>query len=271
MRRSPPTTLPPTIFETFPRPPRLRTPFLARPLTTITSKSTSHKTPTNNKTTHPPLRPFHSTPPKMASTDALFGEYRVVTPPTVLTSSSTSTTKLTDPQSLLACSVLDLFAGFPSKRKLTLWQDDAAFHDPLTNATGRTQYEAQWYGLKAAFSEIERLGVELKSAGNPIELNLKTRSKYPSSHPLHYTTPPLTQAPTNRVKGIGSEQTIDSQVLIHTTGEGAQMRITKVEDKWDGEIKQGAVKNALRELNSKTVPIAVSVPKSVEEEEQGGK
>jgi hypothetical protein len=77
--------------------------------------------------------------------------------------------------------------------------------------------------------------------------------------------------PTIRVKGIGSEQTIDSQVLIHTTGEGEQMRITKVEDKWDGEIKQGGLKNALRELNSKTVPVAVSVPKSVEEEEQSGK
>lgn len=47
------------------------------------------------------------------------------------------------------------------------------------------------------------------------------------------------------------------------------MRIRKVEDKWDGEINQGPVKNALRELNSKTVPLAVHVPKSVEEEEAG--
>ena len=56
-----------------------------------------------------------------------------------------------------------------------LWDENASFHDPLTNAVGRKQYEAQWYGLKAAFSEIERLQVSVKSAGNPIELDLKTR------------------------------------------------------------------------------------------------
>ena len=64
-----------------------------------------------------------------------------------------------------------------------------------------------------------------------------------------------------------SEQTIDSQVLVFTEGEGEQMKIKRVEDKWDGEIKQGPVRNALRELNSKTVPMAVHVPASVEEEE----
>ena len=68
---------------------------------------------------------------------------------------------------------------------------------------------------------------------------------------------------------MGSEQTIDSQVLVHTVGEGDAMRVKKVEDRWDGEIKEGPVRNALRELNSKTVPAAVSVPKSVEEEEGG--
>ena len=75
----------------------------------------------------------------------------------------------------------------------------------------------------------------------------------------------------NRVKGIGSEQTIESKILIHTTGSDKDMRISKVEDKWDGEIKDGPIRNALRELNSKTVPMAVSVPASVEEEERGGK
>lgn len=44
-----------------------------------------------------------------------------------------------------------------------------------------------------------------------------------------------------------------------------------MEDKWDGEIKDGPIKNALRELNSKTVPMMVHVPASVEEEERGGK
>jgi hypothetical protein len=47
-----------------------------------------------------------------------------------------------------------LFAGKPTLKKLQLWTDDATFADPLTKAEGRRQYEAQWYGLKAAFSEI---------------------------------------------------------------------------------------------------------------------
>ena len=110
----------------------------------------------------------------MANNSDPFTTYRIVTPASVLSSSPVS---LSPPQQLLACSVLDLFAGHPSKRKLTLWADDASFHDPLTNATGRKQFEAQWYGLKAAFSEIERLGLEVRGAGNPIELGLKTRYK----------------------------------------------------------------------------------------------
>lgn len=75
----------------------------------------------------------------------------------------------------------------------------------------------------------------------------------------------------SRVKGLGSEQTIESQILIHTTGSDDNMRITKVEDKWDGEIKEGPIKNALRALNANSVPLMVSVPASVEEEERGGK
>lgn len=69
---------------------------------------------------------------------------------------------------------------------------------------------------------------------------------------------------------MGSEQTIDSLVLVHTEGEGDAMRVKKVEDRWDGEIKEGPVRNALRGLNAVSVPALVSVPKSVEEEEQGG-
>jgi hypothetical protein len=156
--------------------------------------------------------------------------------------------QLSPAQQLLTGSVLDLFAGRPSKRKLTLWSDDGSFHDPLTNATGRKQYEAQWYGLKAAFSEIERLHASVKSAGNPIELDLKTRYK---------------------VKGLGSEKTIQSLIAIHTTGEGEAMRIMKVEDKWDGSIEDGPVKNALRAINASSVPTMVKVPASVEEEEGG--
>lgn len=110
-----------------------------------------------------------------------------------------------------------LFAGKPTLKKLQLWTDDATFADPLTKAEGRKQYEAQWYGLKAAFSEIEQLHQSVTSSGNPITMDLKTRYK---------------------VKGIGIEQTIESVIKIHTDEKGE--RITKVEDRWNGEIPEGA-------------------------------
>ena len=53
-------------------------------------------------------------------------------------------------------SVLDLFAGRPSLKKLGLWADEASFNDNITLAQGRKQFEAQWYGLQSAFSEIVR-------------------------------------------------------------------------------------------------------------------
>lgn len=124
--------------------------------------------------------------------------------------------ELSDSQKTLVGSVLDLFAGRPSLAKLQLWKDDGTFVDPLTIAKGRDQYQAQWYGLQTAFSEIERLSHEVTSNGNPIEMDLKTR----------YV-----------VKGINKEQTIASKVLIHTEGD----RIVKVEDKWDGKLPEGGI------------------------------
>lgn len=112
-----------------------------------------------------------------------------------------------------------LFAGRPSLHKLSLWSDTATFADPITLAEGRKQYAAQWYGLQAAFSSIERIKHEVTSAGNPIEMNLSTK----------YT-----------VKGIGKEQRIDSVVKIWTERDGGEGSITKVEDKWNGEIPEGA-------------------------------
>jgi hypothetical protein len=40
-----------------------------------------------------------------------------------------------------------------------------------------------------------------------------------------------------KVKGIGSEQTIESVIKIHTTPSGD--RITQVEDRWNGKIPEG--------------------------------
>jgi len=88
------------------------------------------------------------------------------------------------------------------------------------------------------------------SSGNPIEMDMKTR----------YT-----------VKGLGSQQTIDSKIKIWTEGEGANIKITRVEDRWDDKLPDSTFKNALRNLNSKTVPLMVSVPNSVEEEEASSK
>ncbi|KAL6158769.1 hypothetical protein ACJBU6_02869 [Exserohilum turcicum] len=143
-------------------------------------------------------------------------------------------------------SVLDLFAGRPSLKKLALWRDDATFTDPLTIATGRSKYAAQWYGLKAAFSEIERQHYEVKDAGNPILMDLKTR----------YV-----------VKGLGKEQVIQSEVAIHLDSEG---KIEKVEDKWNGKLPENPIVNAFRHLNAVSVPLMIKVPKNDEEDAQMG-
>ena len=97
-------------------------------------------------------------------------------------------------------------------------QDDATFSDPLTKAEGRKQYEAQWYGLKAAFSEIEQLSQSVTSSGNPITMDLKTRYK---------------------VKGVGAEKIIESVIKIQTDPEGK--KIVAVEDRWNGNIPEGAI------------------------------
>jgi hypothetical protein len=125
---------------------------------------------------------------------------------------------LTEQQKTLIGSVLDLFAGRPSLAKLQLWKDNGVFEDPIAKAQGRKEFEAQWYGLQTAFSEIERLHHEVKSAGNPIEMDLKTR----------YV-----------VKGVGAEKVMESVVRIFTDGD----RISKVEDRWNGNLPDGAVAN----------------------------
>ncbi len=66
-------------------------------------------------------------------------------------------------------------------------------------------------------SEIVQEHAEVVKGGNPIELKLKTRYK---------------------VKAIGKEQVIDSSILVHTTGTGTgeDEKITKVEDRWGGDV-----------------------------------
>ncbi|KAL6717425.1 hypothetical protein ACLMJK_005340 [Lecanora helva] len=154
---------------------------------------------------------------------------------------------LSDQQRTLVGSVLDLFAGRPSLKKLQLWDDNGVFEDPITKAEGRKQYEPQWYGLQAAFSEIERLHHEVTSGGNPISMDLRTR----------YV-----------VKGIGKEQTIDSKVNIFFDKDTG--KITKVEDKWDGKLPDSSFTNIFRQLNSVTVPKLVGVPKNDEEDAAKG-
>jgi len=209
----------PTLFETFPR--VWTHPVKAAPPSLLKARqfvgSTSHNA--------------------AEMSNAQFAEYGVET-----TQINTAPgVELSESQKLFTGSVLDLFAGRPSVKKLSLWADDATFTDPLTIAEGRKQYSAQWYGLQAAFSEIKRLSSQVTSSGNPIEMDLKTMYK---------------------VKGLGTEQTIDSKVKIFTEGD----KITRVEDRWNDELPEGAFKNALRNLNSVVVPAFVSVPQSEEEE-----
>lgn len=214
--------IPPTIFETFPR-----------TVASATARATS--TPQTSQ------RQFRSTA-GMANTLSFEG-YKIQTK----TFPNAPGVNLSSQQQVITGSILDLFAGKPSLRKLSLWQDNATFSDPLTIAEGRKQYAPQWYGLPAAFSNIERLGGQVTSSGNPIEMDLKTR----------YT-----------VKGLGSQQTIDSKIKIWTEGEGDNMRISRVEDRWDDNLPDTTFKNAMRNLNSVVVPKLVSVPKSIEEEEK---
>jgi len=154
-------------------------------------------------------------------------------------------------QKVLVGSVLDLFAGKPTLKKLGLWSDNATFADPLTNATGRKQYSAQWYGLAAVFSSITRISHSVTSSTNPITMSLKTNYK---------------------LKGVGKETVIESVVEIWVGeggaqgGEGEKGKIVKVLDKWNGSIPEGAFAKAFRNLNAVTVPVLVSVPKSEEEE-----
>ncbi|KAK4624017.1 hypothetical protein CLAFUW4_05593 [Fulvia fulva] len=152
---------------------------------------------------------------------------------------------LSERQQTLVGSVLDLFAGRPSLAKLQLWQDEGEFIDPLTIAKGRKQYEAQWYGLQTAFSEIERLSHEVKTNGNPIEMDMKTR----------YV-----------VKGIGKEQVIASKILIHQDGD----KISKVEDRWDGKLPESSIAQFFQRVNANTVPLMVGVPKNAEEDAKKG-
>jgi hypothetical protein len=134
---------------------------------------------------------------------------------------TTSGVSLSSQQKTLVSSVLDLFSGDATKEKLQLWNDDGEFEDPLCIARGRTQFEAQFYGLKTAFSEIEQLSHEVTSAGNPIRMNLSQRYK---------------------VKGIGTEKTISSVIEIKTTED--QSKIVKVQDNWSGEAPpSGAIQD----------------------------
>lgn len=206
------TSVPPTIFETFPR--------------AIASASRATAASVNS-TSPPSTRAFRSSP--TMSSNPTFQQYKIQT-----TSFPTAPgVSLSQPQQIITGSILDLFIGKPSLRKLSLWTDTAVFTDPLTIAEGRAQYAPQWYGLQQAFSNIERLGGQITSSGNPIELDLKTR----------YT-----------VKGLGSAQTVDSKVKIWTEGEGESMRVKRVEDRWDDSLPDSTFKNAMRNLNSVVVP-----------------
>ncbi|KAF2643538.1 hypothetical protein P280DRAFT_394198 [Massarina eburnea CBS 473.64] len=153
---------------------------------------------------------------------------------------------LSTSQKTVVGSILDLFAGRPSLPKLALWRDDATFTDPITIATGRDKYAAQWYGLQSAFSQIERLHHSVTDAGNPILMDLKTR----------YV-----------IKGINKEQTIQSVVAIHLDEQG---KVRKVEDKWDGKLPDSSIANAFRHLNAVTVPKVIKVPKNEEEDAKKG-
>ncbi|KAK0656189.1 hypothetical protein B0T16DRAFT_316069 [Cercophora newfieldiana] len=150
---------------------------------------------------------------------------------------------LTQHQKVLVGSVLDLFEGKPTLKHLSLWNRNATFADPLTDAVGYDRFAAQWYGLPAVFGRIQLVSHKVVDAGNPIEMELQNR----------YTA-----------KVVGKTQEVSSRVRIHVGGDGM---IEKVEDRWNGkDLPEGFVGEALRKLNAVTVPTMVRVPKTDEED-----
>ncbi|KAI9865753.1 MAG: hypothetical protein M1824_000013 [Vezdaea acicularis] len=147
--------------------------------------------------------------------------------------------ELSSEQKLLVGSVFDLFAGYPSHAKLSLWKDDASFEDPITIAKGRDKYNAQWWGLAEVFSKIDPSNRVVTSSGNPITIDMTT---------------------TYTLKGVNKDTTIKSLVEIYT--DPADGKITRVLDKWDGNLPDSSFKNAFRKLNAVSVPKMVSVPKT---------
>ncbi|KAJ9630419.1 hypothetical protein H2203_000939 [Taxawa tesnikishii (nom. ined.)] len=131
-------------------------------------------------------------------------------------------------------------------QKTILWSDDAVLEDPVTIAKGRKQYEAQWYGLLSACSEIECLRYRVMSASNPIEMELE----------MQYT-----------IKNIGMAKVIESVVRISLDDAGI---VVKVEDKWNGELPESSFVNALRRLDAVIVPNLISIPQDKEEDQQRG-
>lgn len=138
-------------------------------------------------------------------------------------------------QKTIVRAILDLFKGRASPEKLQLWSDDAVLEDPVTIAKGRKQYEAQWYGLLSACSEIECLRYRVMSASNPIEMELE----------MQYT-----------IKNIGMAKVIESVVRISLDDAGI---VVKVEDKWNGELPESSFVNVSFSFYCQDVPLAVSI------------
>ncbi|CAN8099907.1 unnamed protein product [Discula destructiva] len=151
--------------------------------------------------------------------------------------------ELSEQQKVTIGSVLDLFEGHPSLAKFSLWAQDATFTDNITVATGYPKYTAQFYGLPALFKPIQLQHHRVTAAGNPLELEMS--NKYV-------------------VKGIKKEQVMTSVVRIFV--DEASGKITRVEDRWNGKLPEGAISDAFRKLNAVTVPAFVKVPKTEEDD-----
>lgn len=118
---------------------------------------------------------------------------------------------------LTVASSHQLFEGKPTLKHLSLWNPDATFIDPITTAQGYNRYAAQWYALAQMLSPVEIQSHEVISSGNPIEVKLHNRYTLPS---------------------INKPQDIHSVVRIWVDDNG---KIDRVEDRWDGELPEGAL------------------------------
>ncbi|KIS68772.1 uncharacterized protein UMAG_10657 [Mycosarcoma maydis] len=132
---------------------------------------------------------------------------------------------------------MDLFSAKPSAAIFARsWSRNATFSDPICHAVGARQYLAQWYAMRAVFSESETLEWKL-IRDEPTHIEYVQKQRY-------------------KLKALGTVKVMHSTVVMHTDAHG---RITRFEDRWNHTALPGTLAWPFRRLNAITLPWLVAV------------